>query len=178
MEQALRQLVEKDALRDLVLSYCRAVDRRDYVLLRSLYADDAVEDRGGTFSGSIDEFIAAMPEMTKPFALTVHRISNMLFEVRGDVAEGEIYAEAYHRTKPPEPREVIAGGRYLDRYEKRGGAWRIVRRASTLDRCETRAVDEAAYANFVAAAPMGRPDGEDLSYSALSLFPRGGARAS
>jgi ketosteroid isomerase-like protein len=173
--QGLQQLLDKDALRDLVTTYCRAIDRRDYKLLRSLYTDDAVEDRGDTFSGSIDEFIAAMPAMVSGFVLTMHRVSNMLFQVQGDYAEGEIYAEAYHRTPPPDFREITACGRYMDRYQKRDGVWRIQYRAGTVDRCEIHPASEEAYSNFVATQPMGRPDGQDLSYKALKLFPRMGA---
>ena len=171
-EESLRELLDLQALQGLVARYARAVDRRDYALLRTLYHDDAIEDRGEMFAGSVDAFIAWLPQVTAPFELTVHRMFNMLFSVDGDRAEGEIYGEAYHRTYPPDAQEIIAGGRYLDRYEKRGGIWRFSYRSSTIDRCQVRAVDPQAYAQAVAGAPAGVAGARDPSYSVLSMFGR------
>jgi hypothetical protein len=170
MADALQALLDKQALHELVLRYCRACDRRDYPLLRSLYHDDAVDDHGRMFCGSADEFVAWLPQVLVHFEATVHAISNALFEVRGDQAQGELYALAYHRTHPPDARELFIGGRYLDHYERRGGVWRFSRRSLALDWCRTTPVDEAAYGEFAAGAARGRADREDPSYLALSFF--------
>ena len=172
MTEALQALIDKQALHELVLTYCRACDRRDFVLLRSLYHDDAVDDHGAMFRGSADEYVAWLPQVLAHFEATVHSISNALFEVRGDEAQGELYALAYHRTHAPGARELLIGGRYLDRYARRGGGWRFSHRALALDWCRVTPVDAAAYREFAAGAPRGRPDGEDPSYRALPFFTR------
>lgn len=160
---------EKLALYELVTLYCRAVDRRDYLLLRSLYHPGAIEDRGAIFKGTALEFVGMVERDAVNYELTVHRLFNALFMVDGDSARGEIYAEAYHRTSGDDAREVIAAGRYLDRYEKRDGRWGIVFRTSTLDRCEMRPLNRDAYAQFQAGSLPGLPGPSDPSYAVLGL---------
>ena len=168
----LQDLLDKQALLDLATQYCRAIDRRDYVLLRSLYLEGAREDRGAIFCGSSDEFVDWVAKDSVNYELTVHRLFNSQFELDGERAEGEIYAEAYHRTAGDSPQEVIAGGRYLDRYEKRNGRWGFVFRTSTLDRCEVKPLDPEAYTQFVAGSVAGIGSADDLSYKVLSMFGR------
>jgi hypothetical protein len=170
---ALQAMLDKHQLHELVLTYCRASDRRDFALIRTLYHDDAIDDHGAMFSGPVDEFVAWLPGAMAQFEATQHSISNALFEVEGDRANGEIYALAYHRTHPPDAQEIVIGGRYLDRYERRNGAWKFVHRSLALDWCNVRAVDPAAYRQFAAGAALGRPGADDPSYAELPLFRRG-----
>jgi SnoaL-like domain len=66
--------------------------------------------------------------------VTNHSICNEYVEVRGDVAFGEAYLVAYHRSGP-EGRmvDMTLGARYVDRYERREGQWKIARRAVVYD---------------------------------------------
>lgn len=160
-----REAFDRVALHDLVMRYCRGVDRRDFTLVRSLYWDDAVDRHGAMFEGSPDAFVAWLPTAMAGFELTVHRITNSLFVVDGDEAEGEHYAIAYHRTPPPERHELIVGGRYLDRYRCRGGQWKFAERSLVFDHGEARAVDEAGFAQLGADAPHGTADRTDPSWS-------------
>ncbi|MDB6063375.1 MAG: hypothetical protein JWM78_3478 [Verrucomicrobiaceae bacterium] len=166
----LRALQDKAELHDLVMRYCRAVDRRQFAALRALYHDDAFEDRGDIFVGSIDEFVAWMPVAMESFELTTHRIFNTLFVLDGDRAEGEIYAEAYHRTTGLDAQEIVVGGRYFDHYERRRGVWKFSRRSSAVDRCEMRPVNHEAYRHLTADLPPGLPNSADPSFAALPLL--------
>lgn len=168
----LRELLDKQALEELVLDYCRAVDRRDFALIRSLYHDDAIDDHGYMFKGSADEYVRWLPGNLAPFEATVHSVSNMLFRVDGDRAEGEIYAVAYHRTGGTPSREITIGGRYLDRYQRRDGAWKFYRRSLALDWCNLSEADPEAYREMSLGAPPGSIDAQDPSYSVLSMFGR------
>jgi ketosteroid isomerase-like protein len=172
MTDALQELLDKQALHELVLTYCRACDRRDFALVRTLYHDDAVDDHGAMFTGGPDEYVAWLPQVMANFEVTAHAIHNALFVVRGDTAQGELYTTAYHRTHPPDARDIVVGGRYLDRYERRAGAWKFLHRRLALDWCRIDPVDPAAYREFAAGAPPGRPDGQDPSYAALPYFRR------
>ena len=158
-------LLDQLALRDLVMRYCRGVDRRDFALVRSLYHDDAVDDHGRMFQGGPDDFVAWLPQALAPWEATRHSISNSLFVIDGDRAEGEHYAEAWHRSPPPEARDYVIHGRYLDRYARREGVWKFVHRSLVFDHGAVRPVDEAALAEMGGQAPNGRADRGDPSWS-------------
>jgi hypothetical protein len=159
---------DKFALQQLAWTYCHAVDRRDMTLLRSLYHDDAVDDHGPMFCGGPDEFVAWLPSVLSGWEATSHMIANMLFLVDGDQADGELVTTAYHRSCPPDAQEFIAGGRYLDRYEKRDGAWRFLRRSLVLDWAENRPAADADLA--AGGLERGRADEDDPCFVRLPLF--------
>jgi hypothetical protein len=159
------QWSDRIALHDLVMRYCRGCDRRDFALVRTLYHDDAVDDHGAMFRGSPDEFVAWLPKITSHWQLTRHAISNSLFVIDGDHAEGEHYVEAWHRTFGPDAKQFIALGRYLDRYERRDGMWKFTYRSLVFDHGSIVPVDDAAMERMSKDAPMGRADREDPSFA-------------
>jgi hypothetical protein len=57
-----------------------------------------------------------------------------LIEVDGDVARSESYLVAYHRVEH-DGREFdsLLGARYVDRFERRSGEWRIAQRSVIVD---------------------------------------------
>lgn len=170
-EAGQEELAARDCLWRLVNAYSRACDRRDFVLLRSLYHDDAIEEHGEMFAGSADDYVAWVGRALANWSATAHYVANALFEVRGGEAEGEIYKLNYHRTLDGSE-EIITGSRSLDRYERRGGEWRFARRCVTLDWAQRRPASAAAYESFAAASPHGVAGPGDLSYVKLQLFGR------
>ena len=44
MDVALQRLLDEDAIKKVHLRYCRAIDRRDFDLLRTCYHPDAEDD--------------------------------------------------------------------------------------------------------------------------------------
>ena len=95
---------------------------------------------------------------------TIHAISNTLFVVDGDVAEGEDYGYNFHRTRAEPRQEIIIYGRYLDRYEKRDGAWKFARRKFVFDHGYTTPVDEKSLASSIHGAPLGKDGESDISF--------------
>lgn len=171
-----RALLDRIALTDLVMRYCRGIDRRDYALVRSLYHDDAIDDHGTMFCGSADDFVAWLPGVMAHWEATIHSISNSLFAIDGDHAEGEHYAMAFHRSPAPNAQELIIWGRYLDRYERRKGEWKFLRRALVFDHGTIRPVDAAGFATLSADAANGTADKRDPSWAMVllnGLSPRG-----
>jgi ketosteroid isomerase-like protein len=122
----LQELLDKQALLELVTRYCRAVDRCDFDLLLSCYHPEAVDDHA-TFVGRPEDMFPPILERMRLLPPTQHIISNATFEIRGDVALGEIYTGV--RTSDATGDYKHGGfGRSLDRYERRDGAWRIAHR--------------------------------------------------
>jgi hypothetical protein len=82
--------------------------------------------------------------MLGPLTGTHHQTGNMLIRVEGDTAWAETYVTAFHAvptTAPPgtfwggrdEPYEGVAGGRYVDRLERRDGRWKIAERQTLVE---------------------------------------------
>jgi len=165
------ELAARDCLWRLVNAYSRACDRRDFALLRSLYHDDALEEHGAMFTGTPDEYVVWVAKALANWQNTAHYVTNALFEVAGDYAEGEIYKLNYHRTLDG-AEEIVTGSRSLDRFARREGEWRFLGRCVTLDWAGKRPAAREAYESFAAASPHGRPGPDDLSYSRLKLFGR------
>lgn len=169
-----RETADRVALQHLVFSYCHAIDRRDYALLRSLYHDDAIDDHGAMFCGSPDDYVAWLPSMMANWQATTHTVTNMLFLfdpdlLGGDHAEGELTCTAWHRTADG-TRDMIVHGRYLDQYRKREGAWKFYRRALVVDLAEDRAVTSSGATGADDGVALGRADADDPCYQRLRLF--------
>lgn len=137
-ESTLQKLIDKDAIRDLVLCYSRAIDRKDVELLRDLYTADATDTHGTTFDGPADaycDFIAAaLPYMQ----YSGHHVCNHLISVEGNEGNGEVYALAYHyipdQKNPGQWVEDFMAVRYIDNYRRcADGKWRFSKRVVTYD---------------------------------------------
>jgi hypothetical protein len=154
---------DKSELLDVLLRYCRAIDRRDYDLLRTVYHPGAIDLHGGYFAGPAEEFFEEVPRQLAPFAATTHVITNAYFVVDGDRAEGESYLLANHVTLDSPPRNIMVSGRYLDRFERRNGEWRIAHRTCVVDWSNQDGdIDPAGI--------KGKPGREDESYIALPML--------
>jgi len=130
----LQDMVDEHALRKLVNLYCRAVDRGDVELLRSLYHRDATDAHGGFSTGSAAAFIEQIAAARPYLRSMQHHVTTVNFALDGDIAEGEVYTIATHTIAAGDHDvDVIVGGRYLDRYEKRDGVWKFVERAVVTD---------------------------------------------
>ena len=158
-EDALWQLSSKEGIRDLVLRYCRAVDRKDYNALHELYHPGATEDHGAMFCGAATDYLQWLPQQLATMSMTVHAVSNHLIVVDGERAEGEVYCQAYHRY-PTEAgdEELLIGGRYLDRYLFSEGQWRFSHRQIVTDWNECR----PSRCDFTSPMFVGTPQGANL----------------
>ncbi len=135
----LDEIAVRLEIADVLYRYCRGVDRGDIALLKSVYHPDA-HDNHGSFKGNGYDFADYLvPSMDRPPHVGQHHITNMLIERHGEQADVESYFIAYHPDIDADNRPVIVrvGGRYLDRFERRHGAWKIARRDVVIDWTET-----------------------------------------
>ena len=130
--RATQTLLDRQEIHDLVCRYCRAVDRLDRELLLSVYHPDAIDDHGLIVGGpeAVADWIIEFHG--KHQAATQHIITNHVCELDGVVAHTETYW-MLAATNVDEPRLSLSGGRYIDRFEKRGERWGIVVRKTLVD---------------------------------------------
>lgn len=136
-DPAVQELLDHRAISQLSIDYMRGLDRLDADLLRSVYHDDATDDRG-FFTGSGHELCDFAIPLLKSHKANHHMIGQMNIAIEGDVAFGEVYFNAYHRIEQDgEDKDFIVIGRYVDRYERRDGTWKIAHRSELNDSCWT-----------------------------------------
>ncbi len=130
----MRSLADREAIRDCLYRYCRGIDRLDEAALRSAYWPDGT-DRHGPYDGSAAGFIDWALEKLKTSGRMIHRITNILIDLQGDVAWVESYFEAIQgeRDRQGQAIETLLCGRYLDKFERRGTEWRIGARTVVYD---------------------------------------------
>ncbi len=167
MDLELQRLLDEAAIKKVHIRYCRAIDRMDWDLLRSCYHPDAVDDHG-EYVGGIDGFIEYCKAGCPTFLTTTHMTGNQLVEVDGDTAWAEHYARAYHRVAPKdgEPlKDLEVNTRYVDRFERRDGEWRILKRVVVVD---SDRVDEVRESWVPDAQLRARRDRSDPSYITMT----------
>ncbi len=174
LQQQLQELVDKQAIQELVHRYCRAADRRDVELMRTLYHDDAIDDHGGFFQGLARDFIDKLPEIQAPMEILHHNVTTLNIQLDGHYAEGEVYVLAFHKVKTDsEPFDLLIGGRYLDKYEKRDGVWKFSHRAVVADwvNVHTPSIVDLN-SPVIAGSKLGRAGLDDPSYDFFTLLQR------
>lgn len=169
-EERLERLESRQAIHDVLMRYCRAVDRLDVALLRSCYHEGSWDDHGH-YKGAGHEFAAfIVGSLAQRAHHTTHAVANVLIEMDAehrDLARAESYALAHLRRTDPSGLEWLDGfsGRYLDRFERRNGTWRISERVVVHDWSVSTVLDPAtAFPLPMDGFTQGRRDTEDTVY--------------
>lgn len=174
-DQLIDELLDKQALTELIHAYANAADRHDHDKMRTLYHEDAIDDHGHFAKGPAMDFIDKLPEIQKAMAILHHNITTVNLKLDGDRAEGEVYILAMHQVKAEDRLfDVLIGGRYFDRYEKRDGVWKFSHRAIVADWAWP--MDPSAIRMdhpFLRGAHIGAPGPQDPSYAFFKLLRRG-----
>ena len=159
LDRQLRDLIDKDAIRDVVLRYCRGIDRRDADLIRSAYHHDVTEHHGAYRGDSVDDFVDYAGGRSDLFDRVCHYVTNHLIELDGDVAYSEAYAIALHRSRiDGVESNTIFGGRYVDTMERRDGRWAIADRVVVCDWSRVDIVDPWTREELFASGMNDRTD--------------------
>ncbi|MDH6590222.1 hypothetical protein M2165_000111 [Variovorax sp. TBS-050B] len=177
---ALQSLLDREAIRECLFRYCRGIDRAEETALRSAYWDDATDCHGawhGSASGFIDQALARLRQGGR----RVHQVTNIAIELHGDVAAVESAFFALQAPAATPTLETFLCGRYVDRFERRGGEWRIAARTVVYDWIEERERPELAQhdaALFGKRQPVGRAAPHDAVYALLQAVRAQGAAGS
>jgi ketosteroid isomerase-like protein len=132
LERTVTELADRQAIREVLMTYSRAIDRLDRDLLISVYHDDAIDDHG-VFVGTPAQFANwAIAMHTATHLSHQHCIFNFTCDLDGDVAHTESYYMFVGMNRAGTPL-AMSGGRYIDRMEKRDGRWAIAARVCVRD---------------------------------------------
>lgn len=158
---AIRQLLDKDQIRDQIYNYCRGLDRMDKPLALSVWHPDAtVEMSPSGFKGSGPEWIESAWRTHERIHSHTHQMTNILINLDGAKATSETYFISSLHAEPTATSATtrLIRGRYLDRWSKRGGRWAMDHRQIIVD---FSTVENATSPNGTSA---GRRDRTDPSY--------------
>jgi 3-phenylpropionate/cinnamic acid dioxygenase small subunit len=117
---------------EVLVRYATGIDRRDWELFRSCFADGCDADYGdiGAWHDA-DGITDFMREMHEPLGATLHRITNQAVELRSDdEATARCYVDAL--VMGPDGSPVRVAGYYDDELAREDDGWKITRRRFTL----------------------------------------------
>jgi hypothetical protein len=154
----LQRLADRIAIQETLYRYARGIDRRNWDFLASAFHPGASLHQGD-FKGSIEEMIENVKLRHAAIEQSAHLMTNILIEFDGpDGAVVETYYLAYLRNDalPAIVRTALIGGgapeggkidmrslgRYIDRFERRDGHWRIAKRVCIAETLSGQAVPE------------------------------------
>ena len=186
----LQSLLDKQAITEVIHRYARAIDRFDEEMLRSVFhpgarhahffegpsSDPSIPSR----PGQPGDFVAFAMDVLRTHLRTHHQLGNTLIELEGDEAFAETYFTAYHRMRPlgdplasptafETEMDYFVGGRYIDRFARRNGEWRITHRTGMTDWMRIEPPSSSAFGS-VAPVQVGRQGPEDFIYHARKAY--------
>ena len=160
---------DRNEIYDVLVRYCRGIDRLDRDVVRSCYHPGAVDEHG-LYDGTVEEFIENAFTRQATVDVASHCIHNVMIEKLDEsTAVCESYANATERSREDDGTliDTVVGLRYVDRFERRDdGPWLIAHRIVVIDWSRRHVVDEG----WVGAASMtrGARSTADPIYAALS----------
>jgi hypothetical protein len=157
--ERLQHLLDRQEILDCIHRCARGMDRHDADVIASAYHPDAYDDHG-TFRGTAAEFIAhvngsdASKGAHTAFLTHQHLVTNNVVNIDGNEAHSETYYLFIGQLRREATIQLCAG-RYIDRFERRDGQWKIAARRVVME-CLTQLKDPV-----------------DLSVEPYSRFTRG-----
>jgi hypothetical protein len=127
----LETLADRQEILDCLTRALRAIDRFDKELFLTCYHPDAVLDAGGFLNSPSAVYDGAADLHEKGQFSTIHNLLNHSCEIDGDTAHTETYL--LYTGVNRDHTNWIAGGRYLDRFERRDGKWKIAFRYTLIE---------------------------------------------
>lgn len=131
------------AISRLMYRYARCADNKDYSGFAEVFTEDAVFLYAGepvTPLSAIQEMMLALEKYTR----TLHQVNNILYDVDGDIANGETYCLASHLYLQDDAQmKIDMGIIYRDTLVRTARSWRITRREFDLLWSSTSEVDSS-----------------------------------
>jgi hypothetical protein len=127
----LGHLLDRLDILDCLTRFSRGMDRFDRELVLSAFHADAVIAAGDFVGGreALCDWAFVMHEQGQ--SATHHNLLNHTCDIDGDAAHTETYFLFAARNR--DETNWLAGGRYIDRLDRRDGQWRIAVRTNVIE---------------------------------------------
>lgn len=127
----LERMLDQQEILDCLTRFSRGMDRFDRDLFLSAFHSDATIAAGVFVGGpeALYDWASALHEQGQ--IATHHNLLNLSCDIAGDTAHTEQYYLFVGRNR--DESNWIAGGRYIDRLERRNGEWRIALRTNAIE---------------------------------------------
>ncbi|MGW0178106.1 nuclear transport factor 2 family protein [Nocardia sp. NPDC003345] len=131
LQGRLAVLLDRQDIADCLIRFSRGMDRFDRAIFLSAFHPDAEIAAGDFVGGPADlyDWACAMHEQGQ--IATHHNLLNHTCDIDGDIAHTETYYLFAARNR--DDSNWLAGGRYLDRLQRRDGSWRIALRTNVIE---------------------------------------------
>jgi hypothetical protein len=125
------RLLDRQDILDCLTKMCRGSDRRDRALFLTACHDDAIVAVGPFVGSPAELFDWSSDTLAETNKGTFHNILNFSCELDGDTAHAETYY--FFVSQNLDDTNLLAGGRYIDRFERRNGAWKLCARNNLIE---------------------------------------------
>ncbi len=135
-DKQLQELIDKQAIREVLSRYCRALDRMDKNMAYAVWHEQGTAHYLDLYEGSGRGFVDWVWEAHAAMERHSHQINNLLITINGDKAQSEAYVTVALWTckdQQGQQQEIIARSRYLDQWSYQQGRWAIDQRTHVLD---------------------------------------------
>ncbi|MEV1132627.1 nuclear transport factor 2 family protein [Rhodococcus coprophilus] len=127
----LEAVLDRQDILDTLTRFSRAMDRFDRDLFLSAFHPDAIIAAGSFVGGPVDLYEWSTEMHAQGQKATHHNLLNHTCDIDGDTAHTETYY--LFAARNIDDSNWIAGGRYIDRLERRDGQWRIALRTNAIE---------------------------------------------
>ena len=127
----MEELLDRQDILDCLTRFSRGMDRFDREVFLSAFHPDAVIAAGPFVGGPVELYDWASNLHAQGQSATMHNLLNVTCEIDGDTAHVETYYLFVGRNR--DETNWAAGGRYVDRLERREGAWKIATRCNAIE---------------------------------------------
>ncbi len=129
--ERLQALLDRQDIHDCLVRFSRGMDRFDRELFLSAFHEDAILSAGEYVAGPAEIYDWASELHEQGQVATQHMLLNHTCDIHGDTAHSEIYYQFVGRNR--DDSNWVAGGRYIDRLERRNGEWKIAYRTNAIE---------------------------------------------
>lgn len=127
----LGEMIDRHDILAALQRISRGIDRFDRELFVSGYHADAVIDAGSMVGDPARVYEAGRALHEEGQGATLHHLTNHSCELHGDTAHAETYFIYVGRNR--DGGNWAGGGRYVDRFERRDGEWRVAFRLTVME---------------------------------------------